>query len=105
MGYRYLISDYIAGDCRLSFDKPLSDRTRQLIQLIDDAAVRSGVRALFENDGALNGPPTIEVLERVRFSVVKLATQGSKMYHVASSITYSSIGVSSRLAHSNMEAS
>ena len=61
----------------------MTARTRQLIELIDDPAVRAEVTALFENDGALYGPPTAEVLEHVRFSVIKLAMQGPKMLQVA----------------------
>ena len=63
--------------------RSLTDRTRQLIELIGEPALRGEVTALFEDDGALYGPPTVEVLERVRFSVIKLAMQGPESFHVA----------------------
>ncbi len=41
---------------------------------------------MFEYDGALYGPPTVEVLERVRFSVIKLAMQGPRLFKVAAEL-------------------
>ncbi|NOS82559.1 MAG: hypothetical protein E8D46_00225 [Nitrospira sp.] len=58
-------------------------RTYQLIELISDRAIKARVLALFENDAALFGPPTLEVLERVSFSVLKLAMQGPEQLKVA----------------------
>lgn len=66
--------------------KPLTDRTRQLITLIDDSTLRAKVAGLFQEDGALYGPPTVEVLERVRFAVIKLAMQGAEMFDVAAQL-------------------
>lgn len=66
--------------------KPLTDRTRQLITLIDDTTLRAKVASLFQEDGALYGPPTVEVLERVRFAVIKLAMQGEQMFDVATQL-------------------
>lgn len=63
--------------------KPLTGRTYKLIKLIEDPAIQSEVLTLFESDGALYGPPTTEVLERVRFAVIKLAMQGRQMFLVA----------------------
>jgi hypothetical protein len=62
---------------------PITKRTHQLIELIFDQAIKARVLALFENDTALFGPPTVEVLERVRFSVLKLAMQGPEQLKVA----------------------
>ena len=39
-------------------DKPLTDRTRQLIELIGNTAIQEEIKELFENDGALYGLPT-----------------------------------------------
>jgi hypothetical protein len=63
-------------------NQPLTKRTRQLIELIADQSVKVRVVALFEKDCALFGPPTTEVWERVRFSVIKLAMEGSEMLAV-----------------------
>ena len=64
----------------------LTDRTRQLIRLIDDLSIQAEVKMLFKNNGALYGPPTTEVMERVRFSVIKLAMQGPEMFKVAAEL-------------------
>jgi hypothetical protein len=64
----------------------LTDRTQSLISLIDDAKIRAEVKALFEKEGALYGPPTTDVLERVRFSVLKLAMQGPKRFLLAAKL-------------------
>ena len=66
--------------------KPLTDRTQQLIDLIGDSAIQDEIKGLFGNDGALYGPPTAEVLERVRFSVIKLAMQGPEVYQMAAEL-------------------
>lgn len=63
--------------------RPLTDRTKKLIALIGDSALQSKVVRLFGEDGALYGPPTVEVLERVRFAVIKLAMQGERMSEIA----------------------
>jgi hypothetical protein len=60
--------------------QPLTNRTKQLIERIADQSVKAEILALFESEGALYGPPTVEVLERVRFSVVKLAMQGHEKF-------------------------
>src|SRR6185503_15865969 len=66
-----------------SMSRPLSERTKRLMSLIDDSALRSKVERLFQEDGALYGPPTADVLERVRFAVIKLALQGEQMFEIA----------------------
>jgi len=57
---------------------PLTERTRQLIERITDEAIKTRILALFENEGAFYGPPTIKVWERVFFAVIKVALQGSE---------------------------
>lgn len=64
----------------------LTDRTQKLINLIGDPAIQYEVLALFETDAALYGPPTTEVLERVRFAVIKLAMQGRQMFDAAATL-------------------
>ena len=66
--------------------KPLTDRTRKLLELIDDLSMRDEITSLFESDGSLYGPATTEVLERVRFSVIKLTMQGPGMFQVAAEL-------------------
>ena len=66
-------------------NQPLTTRTRLLVELVTDEAIKARVLALFESEGALFGPPTVEVFERVRFSVIKLALQDRKMLKVAES--------------------
>lgn len=61
-------------------------RTQQLIEMIDNAIVQAKIIELFDSEGALYGPPTVEVSERVRFSVIKLAMQGLEMYEVAAEL-------------------
>jgi hypothetical protein len=63
--------------------RPLTDRTKQLIALVGDASLQSKLMELFEEDGALYGPPTMEVIERVRFAVIKLAMDGEARFDVA----------------------
>ena len=53
------------------------------MELIDDPGLRDAVTTLFESNGALFGPPTVEVLERVRFSVIKLAMLGPESFALA----------------------
>jgi hypothetical protein len=67
-------------------DRPLNDRTRRLISLVGNSALQSQIVGLFKEDGALYGPPTDEVIERVRFAVIKLAMQGEKMFDVATQL-------------------
>ncbi len=57
---------------------PLTKRTEKLIELIADRAIRARVLALLEQQGALFGPLTMEVMERIRFAVVKLALIGAE---------------------------
>ena len=64
----------------------LTERTERLIALIDSADARARVTALFETETALHGPPTVEVLERVRFAVIKLALRGPEMLQVAAEL-------------------
>ncbi len=66
--------------------KELTERTQRLIALIDSPDVRAQVTALFETEAALYGPPRVEVLERVRFAVIKLALQGPQMLRVAAEL-------------------
>jgi len=66
--------------------QPLTRRTRQLIELISDQTAKTRVLALFETDGALFGPPTVEVWERVRFAVIKLAMRGPESLGVAEAL-------------------
>jgi hypothetical protein len=54
----------------------LSKRTVDLLRLIKKPDIRTRVDCLFKTEAALYGPPTREVMERVRFSVIKLALQG-----------------------------
>jgi hypothetical protein len=63
--------------------RPVTNRTKQLIALVGDASLQSKIVELFEEDGALYGPPTTEVLERVRFAVIKLTMEGEPMFDVA----------------------
>jgi len=65
---------------------PLTDRTRLLITRIPDPTLRAKVAGLLQEDCALYGPPTIEVLERVRFAVIKLAMQGANMFDIAAQL-------------------
>lgn len=41
---------------------------------------------IFEKSGALYGPPTPGVIERVRFAVIKLAMQGSENLEMAETL-------------------
>ena len=52
-------------------NSPLTHRTRQLIELITDAAVKARVLALFASPVTAFGPP-----ERIWFAVIKLALEG-----------------------------
>jgi len=54
----------------------LTERTQRLLDRIGDEAARARLLALFHRQGALYGPPTEAVLERVRFAVIKLAMEG-----------------------------
>lgn len=63
-------------------------RTVQLLEQIRDLPIRTRVAALFQDDCALYASPTPEVLERVRFAVIKLAMEGplqtalaERLYH------------------------
>jgi hypothetical protein len=62
---------------------PLTHRTKQLIALVGDASLQSKMMKLFEEDGALYGPPTTDVLERVRFAVIKLAMSKGSTFDLA----------------------
>ena len=53
----------------------LSARTVQLLDLIRRPGVRARVESLFRTEAALYGPPTVEVMEQVRFAVIKLALE------------------------------
>jgi hypothetical protein len=53
----------------------LTERTQQLLDKIDDEVKKAAVIAIFEEDGALYGPATVDVLERVRFAVIKLVME------------------------------
>jgi hypothetical protein len=53
----------------------LTSRTRRLLALIGDEVIKAQILRIFETKAALYGPPTVAVLERVRFSVIKLAMQ------------------------------
>lgn len=66
--------------------QPLTHRTRQLVELISDQAAKARVLALFETDAALFGPPTVEVWERVRFAVIRLAMQGPQALGAAEAL-------------------
>jgi len=57
-------------------DIELTERTVRLLERIGDEAVKARLLALFRKQGALYGPPTEAVLERVRFAVIKLAMEG-----------------------------
>src|SRR5262245_56454466 len=61
----------------------LTDRTSRLLDLIGDETMKARVLQLFEQKAALYGPPTVAVLERVRFAVIKLAMQGDKAFETA----------------------
>ena len=50
---------------------PLTHRTRQLIELITDEAVKARILALFASPVEVFGSP-----ERIRFAVIKLAMAG-----------------------------
>ena len=65
---------------------PLTERTKLLIELIGEPKIQTQIINLFEDDGALYGPPTVEVLERVRFSVIKLAMEGPEMFKIATDL-------------------
>lgn len=67
-------------------DKHLSPQTQQLIKRIKDPIIQAEVIALFESAGALYGPPTEELLERVRFSVIKLSMEGPKAFFAAAEL-------------------
>ena len=58
---------------RIEMSAVLTDRTRALLALVPDQDVRQQILQLFEAAPALSGPPVAEVLERVRFAVIKLA--------------------------------
>jgi len=64
-------------------NEELSPKTKQLLASIQDEAIRAGVMEIFESKPALYAPPSAEVLERVRFAVIKLALQGPKMLKLA----------------------
>ena len=51
--------------------------------MIGDPVSRDRVLELFKSDCVPIGPPTDDELERVRFSVIKLALEGPEMFDVA----------------------
>lgn len=69
--------------------RPLTERTKRLISQLVDSALQARLLELFENDGALYGPATDEVLERVRFAVIKLAIEGEPMLDLAMQLSRS----------------
>lgn len=54
----------------------MSPRTLELIDRIEEAEVRQKVSDLFATKAALFGRPIPQVLDRVHFSVIKLAMEG-----------------------------
>ena len=64
----------------------LTERTKLLIEKVPDQAVQGKLVALFEKDAALFGPPTTDVLERVRFAAIRLAFEGERQFEIASNL-------------------
>ena len=61
----------------------ISTKTLQLLKLIPEESVRKDIMEIFSSKPALYAPVSEEVLERVRFAVIKLAFQGPKMLKLA----------------------
>lgn len=58
--------------------EPLSERTKHLVDLIAQSALRADVLTLLSMPSALYGPPTSAVYERIRFSVIKLVLESGR---------------------------
>lgn len=68
---------------RVEMSATLTDRTRELLALVPAQSDRERILQLYEEKPALYGPPTVEVLERVRFAVIALAMRDSRGLEIA----------------------